>query len=157
MYGSELWGTFRTDLPKFRNGTIDLDQIYQTSSADSFHIKFCKYILGVHKKSSNFAVLSELGRSPLYFDTVRNILVYGNRLENISTTSNFKLLKDAYLLSKSLHEKGTASWYSSFNYLKDTLKITDQQFLVSIPKFKSSIKSTSKLKSVNIGTMIERN
>ena len=42
MYGSEIWGTFRTDLPKFRNGTIDLDKIYQTSSADSFHIKFCK-------------------------------------------------------------------------------------------------------------------
>ena len=90
--------------------------------------------------------MSELGRSPLYFDTVRNILVYGNRLENISTASNFKLLKDAYLLSKSLHEKGTASWYSSFNYLKDTLKITDQQFLVSIPKFKSSIKKYIKIK-----------
>ena len=51
-----------------------------------------------------------------------------------------------YLLSKSLHEKGTASWYSSFNHLKDTLKITDQQFLVSMPKFKSSIKKYIKIK-----------
>ena len=47
----------------------------------------------------------------LYFDTVRTILVYGNRIENISRGSNFKLLKDAYLLSKSLHENGTANCF----------------------------------------------
>ena len=65
MYRSELWGAFRTDLPKFQNGTIDLVKIYQTSSADSIHITSCKYNFGVHKKSSYFAVLSGLGRSPI--------------------------------------------------------------------------------------------
>jgi hypothetical protein len=33
---------------------------------EKFNIKFSKFILGVHKKSSNFAVLGELGRYPLY-------------------------------------------------------------------------------------------
>ena len=117
MYRLELWGAVRTDIPKFQNGTIDLVKIYHTSSADSFHITSCKYNFGVHKKSSYLAVLSGLGRSPIYFDTMRTILVYGNRLENISRGSNYTLLKDAYLLSKSLHENGklTASLYSSFN------------------------------------------
>ena len=65
MYRPELWGTFRTDIPKFQNGTIDLVKIYQTSSAHSFHITSCKNSFGVHKKSSYFAVLSGLGRSPI--------------------------------------------------------------------------------------------
>ena len=91
MYRSELWGAFRTDIPKFQNGTIDLVKIYQTSSTDSFHITSCKYNFGVHKKSSYLAVLSGLCPSPIYYDTVRNILVYGNRLENISRGRNFKL------------------------------------------------------------------
>ena len=38
-----------------------------------------------------------------------------------------------------------ASLYSSFNYLKDTLKITDQQFSVYMPQFKYSIKKYIKI------------
>jgi hypothetical protein len=30
-------------------------------------MKFCKRVLGVHKKSTNFAVLSELGRFPIHY------------------------------------------------------------------------------------------
>jgi len=35
-------------------------------SCEKLYIKLSKFILGVHKKSSNFAVLEELGRYPLY-------------------------------------------------------------------------------------------
>jgi hypothetical protein len=41
---------------------------------EKLYIKFSKSILGVHKKSSNFAVLGELGRYPLYITIINTIL-----------------------------------------------------------------------------------
>ena len=37
----------------------------------NYILNFCKFILGVHKKKTPiFAVLSELGRFPLYYDII---------------------------------------------------------------------------------------
>ena len=47
LYGSEVWG------------------VYDYKEVDKLHIKFCKYILGVRKQTSNYAVYGELGRFPL--------------------------------------------------------------------------------------------
>jgi hypothetical protein len=47
------------------------------------HLKFCKFILGVHKRTTNIAVLSELGRFPLYFNIIKCMLLYWYRLENL--------------------------------------------------------------------------
>ena len=45
--------------------------------ADKINLKFCKFILGVNSKSSNIAVLPELGRFPIYFNVVlSNIYEY---------------------------------------------------------------------------------
>jgi hypothetical protein len=46
---------------RFRNEAITLDKIYQNLKCELLHTKFCKFVLGVHKKSTNFGVLSELG------------------------------------------------------------------------------------------------
>ena len=56
------------------------------------HIKFAKFILGVNRKSTNFAVMSELGRFPFYLDNIKNVLKYWHRLENVDQNS---LLFDA--------------------------------------------------------------
>lgn len=48
---------------------VDLEQIYSKLYSEKMHQKFGKYILGVHKKAT--AVLSELGRHPLYFNIVK--------------------------------------------------------------------------------------
>ena len=47
LYGSEIWG------------------VYDYKEVDKLHIKFCKYILGVRKQTSNYAVYGDLGRFPL--------------------------------------------------------------------------------------------
>jgi hypothetical protein len=67
LYGCEIWGTFNTFSAKFRHvvQNLSFDQIYCKQKAELLHQNCCKYILGVHKKSTNFAVLSELGRFPL--------------------------------------------------------------------------------------------
>ena len=73
LYGSEIWGSFDPKKAKFRNG-INLEKIYKNIEPEKIHVKFLKYILGVHKKSSNFAVLSEFGRYPLYINIVKAML-----------------------------------------------------------------------------------
>ena len=76
-----------------------MDQIYLSLEIEKLHIEFSKYILGVNKRATNFATLSELGRFPLHFDIIiKSMIRYWNRLKNLD--SNFTLLKDAYEESK---------------------------------------------------------
>ena len=67
-----------------------MDKIDQT---EKLHLKFCKIILGVHSKSSNLAVYSELGRYPLFIDQIILNLKY---LKYIKDETNNRLLKKFY-------------------------------------------------------------
>lgn len=83
--------------------------------AEKLHIKFCKTVLGVNKKATNLATLSELGRFPLHYDVIKSMLKYWHRLENLG--SLFPLLRDAYLESQSLHNLKIQSWYGSIAFV----------------------------------------
>lgn len=61
LYSSEIWDTFDPKSSKFRNGIV-LDKIYLDLEPYKLHMKITKIVLGVNRKSSNFAVLSQLGR-----------------------------------------------------------------------------------------------
>jgi hypothetical protein len=71
------------------------------SLCEKIHLKFCKFILGVHKRTTNIAVLSVLGRFPLYFNIIKCMLLYWYRLENLG--KEFPLLKEAYNETKLLY------------------------------------------------------
>jgi hypothetical protein len=45
------------------------------------HVKILEYILGVNRKTTNIAVMSELGRYPIYFSVILAMLKYCHRLE----------------------------------------------------------------------------
>ena len=64
--------------------------ICNNSPIEKLNIKLCKYILGVHKSSTNDAVRGELGRFPLLI----NILNHSDRFYNrIMTNNNDTLVK----------------------------------------------------------------
>ena len=52
---------------------LEMDQFFSKLHCEKLRLKFCKFLLGVHKKSTNLAVQSELGRFPLHFDILSNI------------------------------------------------------------------------------------
>jgi hypothetical protein len=56
LYGSEIWGAHT--LPN-SNKEFKLETTMDKFHSEKSNIKFSKFILGVHKKSSNFAVLGE--------------------------------------------------------------------------------------------------
>ena len=62
MYNSEIWLAYKTCYQK-----KTLDDMFDISfkgfnEFDKLHTMFCKFVLGVHSKATNFAVYSELGR-----------------------------------------------------------------------------------------------
>jgi hypothetical protein len=89
LYGSEVWG------------------IYDNPDIDKLHYKFCKNILCVKQSTSNYAVLSELGRFPLavlcklralrYWMKVannQNSLLYQVFMEQMNVLTNFNCTKN---------------------------------------------------------------
>jgi hypothetical protein len=70
-------GSFTCKSNKFRRGiNVSFDHIYSDTISKKLHTRLCKFLLVVHRKSTNFAVLSELGRFPLHFDIVKSIIKY---------------------------------------------------------------------------------
>ena len=120
LYGSEIWGAFKTNTSTCKNSSCFLfEEIYRNNIADKSQIRYLKYVLGVNKHTSNLAVLSETGRFPMYFSIILSIVKYLHRLENTSNIS----LKKAYSLSKTSHNKGIQTWYTSAIYILELLKV----------------------------------
>ena len=78
------------------------------------HIKFAKFILGVNRKNTNFAVMSELGRFPFYLDIIKNVLKYWHRQNSP--------LFDALECSKDT-DSASNSWYNTVKHISDFLDI----------------------------------
>ncbi len=132
LFNSEVWGSYCASNAKMR--TFDFENIFKNVSCEKLHIRFLKQLLGVHRKSVNFAVLSELGRFPLYYDIAKSVIKYWYRFENLS--SDHPILKDAYICSKNLNNEGKHSWYTFVSKLLNHLDIKNDFLLYSKYKFK---------------------
>ena len=72
-----------------RDQVLSLDKIYQNNDPDKLHMKFVKFTSGVHKKSSNFAVMSELERYPYYIDIIKAMFKFWYRIEHLHSKTLF--------------------------------------------------------------------
>lgn len=117
LYCSDVWGCY-INLKHQSDILCNFTKLSSVFPADKLNLHFSKYILGVHKKSSNLAVMSELGRIPLVIDILKSTIKYWYRIEK----SNNILLKNAYTEVKTLHNFGTHTWYS---YILHAMKILD--------------------------------
>jgi hypothetical protein len=85
--GIEVWGTF--DSQKLLDkGDNYFSKLCNDLKAEKAHMKFCKFSLGVGKRSSNLAVIGELGRYPLIMARTINMhtdLQISSCWEHIST------------------------------------------------------------------------
>ena len=85
LYASEIWGAaLKTDID---HASLSND------TWERFHMRVCRNILGVHKNTSNIAVLSELGRYPAANDIHIRMIRYFLRFESLS---NDKLVTKAF-------------------------------------------------------------
>ncbi len=115
LYSAEIWGAY----------TIDMDNYFKSSSPSAFFDKlqyelfdlsFAKRILGVHKKSCNFAVRGELARRPL------SIEISGLVIKNWATITQLApdtLLYDCFLANNELMNNAQSEPMS--NHFSQTL------------------------------------
>ena len=132
LYGSEIW---LCSLPKKAtiHDLFDYSKISKSFNSEKLHIHFCKYILGVHKKSSNFAITSELARYLIQVNILLSSLSYWHRLE----TTSSELLMDALACSKTLHNEGFNTWFSSISNVCKLLNVSVTTEMLSDMSFKS--------------------
>ncbi len=81
---------------------------------EKVHSSFCKFVLGVSKFSSNYAVLGELGRFPIEHRILVSHILYWLRLEKESQGS---LLKSAFNVCKGNQHDFYASILFNLSYL----------------------------------------
>ena len=81
-------------------------------------MKICKYALEVSRRSTNLAVIGELGRYPLYLEVLLNMIKYWARLTKLDNCLAVEALKT----SKDIHAQNHKSWFSciteTFDYFK---------------------------------------
>ena len=67
-YGGVVWGPIYARKFNIQN----FMDICNNSPIERLNVKMCKYLLGVHRKSTNDAVRGELGRFPLLITILNN-------------------------------------------------------------------------------------
>ena len=80
-------------------------------------MSFLRQTLGVHKKTTNIALMSETGKLPTILKVYNQIYKYWDRLKTIEN----ELLKETLNVNTSNHLKGKNTWYKIVDYL---LRIT---------------------------------
>ena len=91
--------------------------------------KYYKYILGVHKRATNLAVIGDLGRTPYYIDMICGIIKF---MKKIEAMDNDSLLFQTLQTSKESHNKSKQCWYTGVSFIFDQLNINDSMSIDDI-------------------------
>ena len=83
---------------------------------DKLHCVFIKQILGVNRKASNWAVLSETNRSYLIPRIIIIMILFWKHLQD----SPSPIIQETLKLSKALHEENHYSWFKIAEVLDGT-------------------------------------
>lgn len=135
------------------------------------HIKYCKAILGVHRKSTNFAVLFELGRNPLYHKIIKAMLNYWFRLGTLNPFLSYSTKRtrsqkvfSCIMVCIYLQSFGSVIWFQKYwliktkvlTHLKKKLSCIIRQYFINLwytskeneqPKTKGKLRTYSTFKN----------
>ena len=127
LYNSEIWGHKMFKFNTLLDDSLQKTNLYLQTNYEKMHLKWCKYTLGVHSKSTNIAVLAELGRYPLTLGIIQNMITYWFRLAN--GTDNI-LLEVCHKENMEMLKLGKSCWMQT---IKDIMYKLDVQHLFSNP------------------------
>ena len=88
------------------------------------HIRFLKYVLGVHRKATNAADFGELGRFSIAIEVLCNTIKYFQRLHSEPTN----LLAGALKECCRLYENKKKGWMSNIYFVLKYLKVQPKNY-----------------------------
>ena len=95
-------------------------------------MSFLRQILGVHKKSSNIALMTETGKYPTIMKVFNQLYRYWIRISN----SENELLRESLKMNIENHNKGKSTWYKIIDYLLRLVNFDNQKSDNTINTFK---------------------
>ena len=102
LYGCEAWAdSVKTD--------GDISNLLQRNKLEKFHIKICKQILAVSRKTTNISVLLELGRYPITTYMKHQTIKYFLRFPQLN---NERILYKYYINEVENHNNGKINFVS---------------------------------------------
>ena len=108
-------------MPHYKNYRSDIYDLFKEWEFEKLNTKFCKYILGVNRRSTNIAILSRTGKiSATYILISIYFFHFIMRLQNKEGNS---LLSKALKESIYLNNSGVNSRFSSISFLRQKLGI----------------------------------
>ena len=114
LYNSEITSSF---MPNKWDYTKFTDRMWETGKElNKVTLGFLRQTLGVHKKTSNMAILAETGKFPICLTIFTRILKYWIRLNSIE----HPLLKAARDVDQIHHKSGRPCWTKMINFLLRT-------------------------------------
>ena len=108
-YNSEIWGTMCFPVNKKNTNFIHLDN--RKNPVEDLQVKFCKRVLGVSDKTTNWAVISEVGRYRTTILIIASMVKFWSHLSQSSSP----LLRAALHTNIVLAQRGYNSWFSNIH------------------------------------------
>jgi hypothetical protein len=139
-YGSEVWVPYLLKNLNDSNITSICDKL----PGESLHVKVCKLILGVNKRTTNNAVRSELGSFPMLLFMMSLSIKYWWTLNNQCLHGCKSLVIDALLDNRKLCATGIFSWSSGVKKILaiiNKLDIWDKPNILTKHNFQDNILS----------------
>ena len=119
LYNSEVTGAY---IPKSWNYEKFMNKMWDTGNElNKVVIGFLRQILGVHKKTTNLAIMAETGKYPIALKIFDQMLKYWYR---ISDSDNI-LLIETKELNNELHNRNKQCWKTVITYIMKALNITN--------------------------------
>ena len=100
----------------------NLKSVCDSFPCEIINMKLCKYILGVNKHATNYAVIGELGRSPLLFQIMQHSLNFYSRA--ISLGEN-------HLMKHVCNSNG--SWFSLLDKIIEKYQVSTKRHTFDSP------------------------
>ena len=140
LYGCEIWGV-PTNLKIPTQGSMEkLLNKYESIPIEKMHMRYCKYAVGVHNRSTNYAILGDLGRYPISIDILRHILSFLRHVQMNESKNN--ILQEALNESQQIARNGGNSWFKTITTIAKTFNITpDNISRPSINHIKSKLRN----------------
>ena len=108
-YAPEVWGSFIKAKHQAFNVNSDKYELFDKHCFEKLQLKFCKAILGVHKKASNVAVRGVLGRYPTIMYFLKQVLKNWFRITSYGQKQ--AILYNTYMCNLEIHYAKKCSWW----------------------------------------------
>ena len=119
-YGSPVWLPFCIPAKKLQTMS-DLLDFWEAMKCETINQKCARMTLSVNKNTSRLAVLGELGRYPLFLQSLSQCLSY--KLSLFSRKNNNRLISNALSEMETLSKQGCANWLSKVDQISNILTI----------------------------------